>query len=141
MHFVLFFPFFLEQKIAILVATSGDTGSAAVDGFARHTDIPVAVLYPTHGVSRRQQQQLCVLAGQVFPGNLAIGVDADFDFCQASVKEMFNNESWCNDVKLASDFTFNSANSINWMRLLPQVSVLVLSNKFCRFLLPVGSFF
>jgi threonine synthase len=108
----------LGQDAACLVATSGDTGSAALDGFAR-TGMPVAVLFPEKGVSEVQKLQM------VAPRENAIqvGVEgADFDFCQALVKKMLNKQGG----------NWTSANSINLGRLLPQVVFSV--SAYCQLL-------
>lgn len=97
---------------AILVATSGDTGSAALHGFGRTKGTPIVVLYPNHGVSSVQKAQM-VRA----PGNVCVlGINDNFDYCQKVVKELLNNSS-----DLSDNYSWTSANSINFARILPQI--------------------
>jgi threonine synthase len=105
--------FFLRgaaEELTILVATSGDTGSAVADGFAGQDDIRVVLLYPKGQVSPVQERQLVVAR----PGVQALAVDGTFDDCQRLVKEAFA------DADLAR-VPLSSANSINIGRLLPQM--------------------
>jgi threonine synthase len=100
-----------RQRLTILVATSGDTGSAVASGFAGIEAIDVVLLYPAGRVSRLQEQQLTTLGGNV----TAVAVQGTFDDCQAMVKTMFA------DREVQSRRPLSSANSINIGRLLPQV--------------------
>lgn len=104
--------YFIEpgEKITILAATSGDTGSAVAQGFLNIPGINVVLLYPSGKVSRIQEQQLTTIGQNV----TALEVEGTFDDCQAMVKEAFNNEELKNRIKLSS------ANSINIARLIPQ---------------------
>jgi threonine synthase len=105
--------YFLEksqQKIKILVATSGDTGGAVAQGFYNTPNIEVVILYPSGKVSDIQEQQLTTLGGNI----TALEVNGTFDDCQALVKRAFL------DDELRSKFTLASANSINIARLIPQ---------------------
>jgi len=104
--------YFIEpgEKITILAATSGDTGSAVAQGFLNIPGIKVFLLYPSGKVSRIQEQQLTTIGQNV----TALEVEGTFDDCQAMVKEAFNNEELKNRIKLSS------ANSINIARLIPQ---------------------
>lgn len=97
------------EKRLILVATSGDTGSAVADGFAGQDNIEVVLLYPKGKVSAVQERQLIVRR----PGVRALAVNGNFDDCQRMVKEAFM------DLEL-SHLPLSSANSINIGRLLPQ---------------------
>ncbi|MDX2005347.1 MAG: threonine synthase [Meiothermus sp.] len=97
------------ERRVILVATSGDTGSAVADGFAGQDNIEVVLLYPKGKVSTVQERQLIVER----PGVRSFAVEGDFDDCQRMVKEAFV------DPGLA-DLPLSSANSINIGRLLPQ---------------------
>jgi threonine synthase len=97
------------ERRLILVATSGDTGSAVADGFAGQDNIEVVLLYPLAKVSEVQERQLIVQR----PGVRALAVRGSFDDCQRMVKEAFV------DAELAH-LPLSSANSINIGRLLPQ---------------------
>lgn len=105
--------YFLEardERLTILVATSGDTGSAVADGFAGQANIDVVLLYPKGQVSPVQERQLIV--GR--PGVRAFAVDGTFDDCQRMVKAAFVDP----DLR---GLGLSSANSINIGRLLPQM--------------------
>jgi len=99
-----------QKLITVLVATSGDTGSAVAYGFKGVPNTRVVILYPSGKVSRLQEQQLTTAGGNV----TALEVAGDFDACQKLVKEAFA------DDELRSNLTLTSANSINIARLLPQ---------------------
>jgi threonine synthase len=98
-----------KEKRIILVATSGDTGSAVADGFAGQDNIEVMLLYPKGKVSDVQERQLITKR----PGVQALAVSGNFDDCQRMVKEAFVD-------KELSHLPLSSANSINIGRLLPQ---------------------
>lgn len=102
----------------IAVATSGDTGKAALEGFKDRDHISIVVFYPDGGVSDIQYKQMATQAGN----NVTVyGVRGNFDDCQTSVKQMFNDKEF-NEVLAASDnVVLSSANSINWGRLMPQI--------------------
>jgi threonine synthase len=99
-----------NQRVQILVATSGDTGGAVAHAFHGHAHIDVVILYPSGRVSELQEKQLTTLGGNVY----ALEVDGSFDDCQRLVKEAFT------DSTLAAKLHLTSANSINIGRLLPQ---------------------
>jgi threonine synthase len=99
----------MDRDINILVATSGDTGSAVANGFYKVPGINVYVLYPKGLVSDVQEKQFTTLGHNI----TAIEVDGTFDDCQAMVKEAFM------DIELNKKLTLTSANSINLARLLP----------------------
>ena len=99
-----------NQKLTILVATSGDTGGAVADAFYGLKNINVIVLFPEKEVSDRQRKQMTTLGKNV----KAIAVKGKFDDCQALVKRAFN------DPELKS-LNLTSANSINFGRLMPQM--------------------
>ncbi|MFZ4801060.1 MAG: threonine synthase [Chlorobium sp.] len=100
-----------EQKlITVLVATSGDTGSAVAYGFQGIANTRVVLLYPSGKVSPLQEQQLTTAGSNVY----ALEVKGDFDACQRMVKEAFV------DQNLKKSLTLTSANSINISRLIPQ---------------------
>jgi hypothetical protein len=105
-----------DGKIAILVATSGDSGSAVLSGFEK-ISVPVIVLYPKGKVSRIQEEHMCRAEGNVW----VYGVKADFDFCQTAVKDIFNDTEMNTYLKKEFNVSLTSANSMNWGRLLPQV--------------------
>ena len=100
-----------KGKNTILVATSGDTGSAVADGFYKVENIDVVILYPKGKVSNLQEKQMTTLGGNIN----AIAIDGNFDDCQRLVKTAFG------DKKLTARFGLTSANSINVARLLPQM--------------------
>uniref|UniRef100_A0A8D0HGS5 Threonine synthase like 1 n=1 Tax=Sphenodon punctatus TaxID=8508 RepID=A0A8D0HGS5_SPHPU len=107
----------------VLVATSGDTGSAALDGFSRLNNIDkqriaVAVFFPEDGVSQIQKSQMI---GCQKENAWAIGVKSDFDFCQTAVKQIFTHSDYTGFLTVEYGTALTSANSINWARLLPQV--------------------
>eukprot|EP00659_Diplonema_papillatum_P011450 gene11450-17615_t len=119
------FPQFFAKSVAshtsqyvILAATSGDTGVAAINGFMHERDIAVMVLYPKHGVSAVQKAQMLRCECEHVR---VLGVDADFDFCQATVKRIFNDGAFKAKLLAEEDAMLSSANSINWGRLLPQI--------------------
>ncbi|NTU44932.1 MAG: threonine synthase [Chlorobiaceae bacterium] len=99
-----------DRLITVLVATSGDTGSAVAYGFQGIANTRVVLLYPSGKVSRLQEQQLTTAGGNVH----ALEVNGDFDDCQRMVKQAFV------DPALSKKLTLTSANSINISRLIPQ---------------------
>lgn len=99
-----------DRRIQILVATSGDTGSAVAHAFFRRRNIDVVILYPSGRVSELQEKQLTTLGENVH----AVEVSGSFDDCQRLVKQAFQ------DAALRSRLRLTSANSINIGRLLPQ---------------------
>ena len=98
------------ERLNILVATSGDTGSAVGEAFKGVAGIDVTILYPETEVSNRQKKQLDTIGGNV----RALSVDGKFDDCQNLVKQAFSDSGL---VK----FNLTSANSINFGRILPQI--------------------
>lgn len=99
-----------KKEINILVATSGDTGSAVGQGFHNIDGINVTILYPSGKVSLNQEKQLTTLGGNI----TALEIDGVFDDCQALVKQAFL------DKELNENMNLSSANSINIARLVPQ---------------------
>jgi len=99
-----------NKEVVILVATSGDTGSAVANGFYNVEGIKVVLLYPSEMVSKIQEQQLTTLGGNI----TALEIKGTFDDCQRLVKEAFADEALKNKLNLTS------ANSINIARLIPQ---------------------
>lgn len=119
-------PHFLEvakRKIGnkyhtvILVATSGDTGKAALEGFKNCDGISIVVFYPNGGVSEIQRLQMDTTDGK---NTCVISVNGNFDDCQSGVKQLFGDGSLRNQLQM-NGFEFSSANSINWGRLSPQI--------------------
>lgn len=105
------------NKVVILVATSGDTGKAALEGFADVPGTQIIVFYPSEGVSDIQKQQMITQAGK----NVKVfGIEGNFDDAQRGVKEIFGNTA-LSDELAKKGYTFSSANSINWGRLVPQI--------------------
>ena len=107
----------LDKKIVILVATSGDTGKAALEGFKDVEGTSILVFYPEDGVSPMQKRQMKTQEGS----NVGVcALKGNFDDCQTGVKKIFTDA----DVKKQLDdngMMFSSANSINWGRLGPQI--------------------
>jgi threonine synthase len=102
----------------ILVATSGDTGKAALEGFADRPHTRICVFYPADGVSDIQRKQMVTQHGE----NVAVfGMRGNFDDCQNAVKAAFNDPDFGTELHERYGLTLSSANSINWGRLLPQV--------------------
>ena len=99
-----------DRELNILVATSGDTGSAVANGFYNVEGINVIILYPSKKVSHIQEKQLTTLGNNIY----ALEVDGSFDQCQALVKKAFL------DLSLKKKINLSSANSINIARLIPQ---------------------
>lgn len=107
----------IDKEVVILVATSGDTGKAALEGFKDVPGTKIIVFYPVDGVSRIQKLQMSTQSGEnVFVAS----VHGNFDDAQNGVKKIFTDEGCA--AKLAeNNKTFSSANSINWGRLVPQI--------------------
>ncbi|MBR6624345.1 MAG: threonine synthase [Ruminococcus sp.] len=107
----------LDKKIVILVATSGDTGKAALEGFKDVEGTSILVFYPEDGVSPMQKRQMKTQEG----GNVGVcAIKGNFDDCQNGVKAIFTDDEVKNQLENAG-LMFSSANSINWGRLVPQV--------------------
>jgi threonine synthase len=102
----------------VLVATSGDTGKAALDGFADRASTRIAVLYPARGVSEIQRRQMVTQRGA---NVIVFGVEGNFDDCQNAVKAAFTDTGFNTLLHRDHNVELSSANSINWGRLLPQV--------------------
>ncbi len=108
----------LDHDHLILVATSGDTGKAALEGFAGRAHVSIAVFYPDGGVSDVQLLQMTTQRG----GNVAVfAARGDFDDCQTSVKRAFGDAGFCERLLREHGVALSSANSINWGRLMPQI--------------------
>lgn len=106
-----------ERTACILVATSGDTGKAALEGFRDVSGTKIVVFYPEEGVSRIQKLQMTTQEGE----NVAVcAVKGNFDHAQTGVKQIFSDTGFASLTDRNSMF-LSSANSINWGRLLPQI--------------------
>lgn len=107
----------LDKKIIILVATSGDTGKAALEGFKDVEGTQILVFYPEDGVSPMQKRQMTTQLGS----NVGVcAVKGNFDDCQNGVKAIFTDKA-VHEKMDAAGLMFSSANSINWGRLVPQI--------------------
>lgn len=105
------------KQIAILVATSGDTGKAALEGFKDVPGTSISVFYPEDGVSPMQKRQMTTQEG----GNVNVcAVKGNFDDCQNGVKAIFTDTAIADELA-KSNILLSSANSINWGRLAPQI--------------------
>lgn len=107
----------IKNKIIILTATSGDTGKAALAGFADVEGTGIIVFYPKNGVSAIQERQMVTQKGD---NTFVVGITGNFDDAQSGVKAMFNNKELAK-VMEEKGYQFSSANSINIGRLVPQV--------------------
>ena len=125
-----------DERITLLVATSGDTGSAAISGLASCSRAEIVVLYPEGRVSPVQRRQMTTVDA---PNVHAVALDGTFDDCQRIVKECFGDEAFRERVGLAA------ANSINWARVAAQVAYYVwatsaLGGRGLAFAVPTGNF-
>ena len=107
----------VKNDIVILTATSGDTGKAALAGFADVPGTKIIVFYPKNGVSPIQEKQMVTQKGD---NTFVVGIHGNFDQAQTGVKQMFNDKNLAKQLGDAG-FQFSSANSINIGRLVPQV--------------------
>lgn len=106
-----------DREIVILTATSGDTGKAAMAGFADVPGTRIIVFYPKHGVSPIQEKQMVTQKGA---NTYVVGITGNFDDAQTAVKKMFHDPKLGEELAQAG-FLFSSANSINVGRLVPQI--------------------
>ena len=113
----------ITNQIVILTATSGDTGKAALAGFADVEGTSIIVFYPKNGVSAIQERQMVTQKGA---NTKVVGITGNFDDAQSGVKAMFNNKELAKAMN-AKGYQFSSANSINIGRLVPQVVYYVYS--------------
>ena len=127
-----------QEHAVILGATSGDTGSAALEAFQGRSAVDVFILFPDGRVSPVQQRQMTSV---IADGAHAVSVSGDFDDCQALVKTLFNDLDFRDQVNLSA------VNSINWARLMPQIvyyfsSALALGapDQKVAFSVPTGNF-
>ena len=127
-----------RDRITIVGATSGDTGSAAIEAFRGLENVDVFILYPHGRVSEVQRRQMTT---PVEANVHALAMDGDFDDCQAMLKDMFNDTSFRDSVRLAG------VNSINWGRVLAQIVYFFSSavslgapHRKISFTVPTGNF-
>ncbi len=113
----------VDQEIVILTATSGDTGKAALAGFANVKGCRIIVFYPKNGVSPIQEKQMVTQKGD---NTFVVGIRGNFDDAQNGVKKIFNDQEFAK-VMDQGGFRFSSANSINIGRLVPQIVYYVFS--------------
>ncbi len=108
----------IDHEFLILVATSGDTGKAALEGFKNANGVRIGVLFPDGGVSDIQRKQMVTTTG----ANVQVwGVRGNFDDCQTGVKSVFSDAAFADRLLREHRVTLSSANSINWGRLMPQI--------------------
>lgn len=105
------------KEVVILVATSGDTGKAALEGFADVENTKIMVFYPDGGVSAVQRLQMATQTGN---NTHVVAVKGNFDDCQRGVKQIFGDKAFNAELE-EKGYKLSSANSINWGRLLPQI--------------------
>ena len=138
----------VKDEILILVATSGDTGKAALEGFKNQKGIKIMVFYPSEGVSDMQKAQMTTQEGDNVN---VVAVKGNFDDCQSAVKTIFSSKDIANKLK-EKGVILSSANSINFGRLAPQIGyyfatycMLVNQNEInmgdkINFVVPTGNF-
>ena len=126
------------QRVTIIGATSGDTGSAAIEAFRHSSRVNIFILHPHERVSPIQRRQMTTVEA---PNVFNIAIEGDFDDCQALVKAMFNDAPFRERMNLAG------VNSINWARILAQViyyatSALALGapDRSLCYVVPTGNF-
>ncbi|MGZ9811346.1 threonine synthase [Pseudoroseicyclus sp. H15] len=126
------------QRITIVGATSGDTGSAAIEAFKGLANVDVFILFPQGRVSEVQRRQMTTAADDNVH---AIALEGDFDTCQGRLKDLFNDHAFRDEVGLAG------VNSINWARVLAQVvyyftsaTALGAPHRAVDFTVPTGNF-
>ena len=107
----------IDRETIILVATSGDTGTAALNGFQNIPGIKIVAFYPVEGVSKIQRLQMCTQEGS----NVFVSaVNGNFDDAQTGVKTIFTDKDYEEEL-LSTKKALSSANSMNWGRLVPQI--------------------
>ena len=110
-----------DKRIAILTASSGDTGKAALEGFANVPNTEIIVFFPKDGVSQVQAMQMITQEGA---NTHVYGIDGNFDDAQTAVKNIFNDKELSRELA-AKGYKLSSANSINIGRLVPQVAYYI----------------
>ena len=108
----------IKETVLILVATSGDTGKAALEGFKDAAGVKIMVFYPDEGVSKMQKLQMATQEGK---NVRVVAVRGNFDECQTAVKKIFTSDA-CKEELLKKGVVLSSANSINFGRLAPQIA-------------------
>jgi threonine synthase len=108
----------VKEKVLVLVATSGDTGKAALEGFKNAGGVKIMTFYPDEGVSKMQKLQMCTTEGENVN---VVAVNGNFDDCQTGVKKIFNSPE-CKAALKEKGYLLSSANSINFGRLAPQIA-------------------
>lgn len=108
----------IKETVLILVATSGDTGKAALEGFKDANGVKIMVFYPNDGVSKMQKLQMATQEGN---NVRVVAVRGNFDECQTAVKKIFTSDA-CKEELLKKGVILSSANSINFGRLAPQIA-------------------
>ncbi len=111
----------VNEEVMILVATSGDTGKAALTGFADAEGTHICVFYPDGGVSQMQKLQMVTQDGR---NVMVAAVKGNFDDAQTGVKNIFSDKEYAREL-LERGIRLSSANSINWGRLVPQIAYYV----------------
>lgn len=125
-----------KQRVMIVGATSGDTGSAAIDGVKDCDNVDIVILYPAGRVSDVQRRQMTTVSS---PNVHTVAVEGTFDDCQDLVKAMFN------DLAFRDELNLSAVNSINWARVMAQIVYYVaaadaLGNQPVAFSVPTGNF-
>ncbi len=138
----------IKNEIVILTATSGDTGKAALAGFAEVEGTRIIVFYPKNGVSPIQEKQMVTQKGD---NTFVVGIHGNFDDAQTGVKKIFSDKELAKEMD-EKGFQFSSANSINIGRLVPQIvyyvyayAKLLAEEKICdgeiiNVVVPTGNF-
>lgn len=123
------------RRITIVGATSGDTGSAAIDGVRQCENIDIVILYPAGRTSDVQRRQMTTVDS---PNVHTLAIDGNFDDCQDLVKAMFGDEAFRDEMQLAA------VNSINWARVMAQIVYYVTASRTLAesptFCVPTGNF-
>lgn len=137
-----------NKEVVILVATSGDTGKAALEGFKNVPGIKIIVFFPHNGVSKVQELQMTTTDGN---NTYVVAVKGNFDDCQSAVKGIFADKSFKKTLTNGG-YELSSANSINWGRLVPQIVYYfagylqlirqreILPGEKINFVVPTGNF-
>jgi threonine synthase len=127
-----------QQRVTIIGATSGDTGSAAIEACCDRDAIDIFMLYPAGRISEVQRRQMTTVAS---PNVHAVAIDGSFDDCQDLVKAMFA------DTKFRAEFHLSAVNSINWARIMAQIVYYVAAgvalgapDRKIAFAVPTGNF-